>query len=569
MLLRLVFCSIFVASVGQDFIGDLSRRFGLNGQGPGGPGFGPGGPGGPGFGPHRGPGGPGFGRGGFGPQNGPGGQPMDLGAMLNNVAQSANQMFNAPPPNSDIPPHIYRRLVRFCTRNPGHPKCQGHPEWINNQGGGNLLEALPGIAGRLTEAFPELVHFKLPPIPRINLPDVLRGVPDILRNVVPPSILGQLTEIARNTIKASCATSRTCKQQRPEILNQRASIAEQESAIHKVFNKNKAQEDIDRNIETRLARTHQVKQALLKKAGLDKDVEPENDGTFQKDILLTETQANTMLAEIDAAGNEVPTVPGAAPTGRGTRRGRSALFLETTPTQRWPNDRPIQYMFDQTLNEQDKGAVRAAIQEIETKTCVRFKFETTKPSNSHIYYVKTASSTVCGLSYIGRVEPVNTIYLTFGCGNPTGVAIHETLHALGLNHEQLRGDRDQFITINWANVNPQNYDFFAIADSKQFTSYGVKYDYGSIMHYNQFIASQFPTKPSMTAKVDPAKNNALMGQRNGLSARDIELVTKMYCVPQCEDKNVYCGAWALLDLCNSPNNGGYLQQNCKKSCSLC
>lgn len=53
--------------------------------------------------------------------------------------------------------------------------------------------------------------------------------------------------------------------------------------------------------------------------------------------------------------------------------------------------------------------------------------------------------------------------------------MHETLHALGLNHEQLRSDRDEFIQINWENVNPQNYDFFAVADAKLFTRYKKAY----------------------------------------------------------------------------------------------
>ena len=164
------------------------------------------------------------------------------------------------------------------------------------------------------------------------------------------------------------------------------------------------------------------------------------------------------------------------------------------------------------------------------------------------------------------MQEINVISIIF---QSVGVAVHETLHALGLNHEQLRGDRDQFIKVNWENVNPQNYDFFAIADSKQFTSCGVKYDYGSIMHYNQYIASQYPNKPSMTAKNSPATNNALMGQRRGLSARDIEIINKMYCVPGCEDKNVYCGTWALGGYCTAASQKTWMGQNCKKSCNLC
>lgn len=130
--------------------------------------------------------------------------------------------------------------------------------------------------------------------------------------------------------------------------------------------------------------------------------------------MLTEEQANTMINEIEAGPSTTPNSINSVNSGRFQR---SALFLESTPTQRWPNDRPIQYMFDQTLSEADRSAVKAAIKEIESKTCVRFKSETRKPPNSHIYYVKAAASSVCGLSYIGRVEPVNTIYLTFACGD--------------------------------------------------------------------------------------------------------------------------------------------------------
>lgn len=142
--------------------------------------------------PENGPrGGPRLGR-------GPGPRPeMNFGGLIN--------QFIAPPQHSNIPPHVFRRIIRFCRRHPGHPRCQGHPEW--NQPSGNLppnpLEFMGDRNLNLNDMFPDLINFKLPPIPRLNLPDLLRNVPDVLKNVIPAPILGQITEFAKNAIMVS------------------------------------------------------------------------------------------------------------------------------------------------------------------------------------------------------------------------------------------------------------------------------------------------------------------------------------------------------------------------------
>lgn len=51
-------------------------------------------------------------------------------------------------------------------------------------------------------------------------------------------------------------------------------MAEQEASIQRMLNPKKLVEEVDNEVELRLARTHQIKKALLKKAGLgDKVIE--------------------------------------------------------------------------------------------------------------------------------------------------------------------------------------------------------------------------------------------------------------------------------------------------------
>ncbi|KAF7636192.1 Metalloendopeptidase, partial [Meloidogyne graminicola] len=376
-----------------------------------------------------------------------------------------------------------------------------------------------------------------------------------------------LNEISKKNIESNCE-NRKCLGQKKEFKEQKEFIVKQEQIIELKLNPNKNPLQIQNKIEQRISKTFQLKKELIKNAGLEDKIEPINNGVFQADLLLTEEQANLLIIELQKQQKREQL--------NRIKRAGNVIFTETKINKRWPLNTPIKYIFDQNIGISEQNQIKQSLIEIQSKTCLKFIETKTKPleTEGHLFYTKIANPTFCGLSYIGQILPANPIYLSFMCGNDTGIALHETLHSLGFQHEQLRSDRDQFINIKWENVNPQQLDFFAISDITKFTSYGLRYDYGSIMHYSNTIASKSPGKPTMTAKLSPFLNDQLMGQRKGLSNSDIEAINKIYCMEDCEDKLVYCGIWATFNLCNQQMWRRvvvyeWIINNCQKSCNKC
>ena len=57
----------------------------------------------------------------------------------------------------------------------------------------------------------------------------------------------------------------------------------------------------------------------------------------------------------------------------------------------------------------------------------------------------------------GAPDGFQIVSLSAGC-EPKGTVQHETLHALGTHHEQVRPDRDQYVEIHQANIQESSYD---------------------------------------------------------------------------------------------------------------
>ena len=127
---------------------------------------------------------------------------------------------------------------------------------------------------------------------------------------------------------------------------------------------------------------------------------------------------------------------------------------------------------------------------------------------------KRNTNGICS-SAVGRQGWFQDINLDPLCG--TGGAIHEMGHAIGLWHEQSRADRNNFVTINWANIQAgMAFNFQTYIQQSQDGQDMFDYDFNSIMHYSSFAFSA-NNQPTIT-RLDGTPINA---QRTALSDGDI------------------------------------------------
>lgn len=112
-------------------------------------------------------------------------------------------------------------------------------------------------------------------------------------------------------------------------------------------------------------------------------------------------------------------------------------------------------------------------------TCIKW----VKRTKELDYVEITGESSGCW-SNLGRLHNRQQLNLQpNGCLSSVGTAIHEMMHTLGFHHEQTRPDRDNFVRINFDNIEAGRSGNFNMDNAASTTSFGTPYDFGSVMHY--------------------------------------------------------------------------------------
>ncbi|MFS4494780.1 M12 family metallopeptidase [Maribacter sp. 2308TA10-17] len=193
---------------------------------------------------------------------------------------------------------------------------------------------------------------------------------------------------------------------------------------------------------------------------------------------------------------------------------RSALALGGG-VRKWPNS-TIVYRIS-GLSSSVRSELQKSFNEWTSKTNVRFK-ERTNESN-YVTISSSGSNSNSGVATLG----VNGSrgFIRLGTRATAVVIIHEIGHTLGYIHEQNRSDRDNFVRINFNNIQDNAVDQFFKSNSASLVT--SQFDINSTMMYGSYTFSKngLPT-------ITDLNGNVLPSRQARISSLDIQGTNSIY-----------------------------------------
>ncbi|XP_023229237.1 astacin-like metalloprotease toxin 5 [Centruroides sculpturatus] len=186
----------------------------------------------------------------------------------------------------------------------------------------------------------------------------------------------------------------------------------------------------------------------------------------------------------------------------------------------WPGG-IVPYVIEDDLLRSNKARrlINSAMLSFHRYSCVRFKYKTNEKN-----YVKIFKGRGC-YTMIGRHKGEQPLSLGDDCLH-LGTIIHELNHVLGFYHEHNRPDRDEYIKVNWKNIESDKRSQFSKNLPYQVRPFN-EFDYNSIMLYGETLFSKNGHSKTIEA-TKPGVRLDEIDNKPGLSKSDIARINNLY-----------------------------------------